>query len=357
MEIKELVAILEKNLASLSVFERDKEHKDFLDWEKRFHEQTKRIVDDKLKINTKNLINFRGKQIFVADRPVGQLKGFYSTTKTYKVLKNIIDLFVGSWKGARREALDSFNEIEKAGYLGMLKKYPPSKVGNPFFIDHKGYSFTNRYIRHTYSVGLFKDKMGNELNDNFIFMDIGSSYGIFSAVLKRDMPKTKHVLVDMPGQLVLAHYYLAQLFPDAKIAGFHEIAQVEKINKAFIDNYDFILVPTSMYEKISNSQNIVDVVTNFASLSEMSKTWFDAYINSAIFKTAKYFYTVNRYDGYPTYKDAITVLDYPVYNYKTIYMRTCPFLKYYYCSKWFFFSQRVSYPSEFFQFIGKNKNC
>ena len=75
-----------------------------------------------------------------------------------------------------------------------------------------------------------------------------------------------------------------------------------------------------------------------------------------MFKTAKYFFTVNRYDAYPTYKSGVTVLDYPLNDYKKMYMRTSDFQKDYYVNQWIFWTKKISLPSQFFEFIGEINN-
>ncbi len=126
---------------------------------------------------------------------------------------------------------------------------------------------------------------------------------------------------------------------------------LEKIDKNFIEQFDFVLVPTSMYGKLTEFS--VDVVSNFASFSEMSRAWFDLYMQSRVFKTAPFVYLVNRYDAYPTYDNKVTVLDYPLKEYEAIHMRNCPLFKNHYRGVGFFWYEAVRYPSEFFEFIGK----
>ena len=351
---KEIIREIEESIKSLFEQEKNDERINFGDWESRFLKETNKLIDNNLKIKSNNLVNFRGKQIFVADRPKAYIKSFYNSSPIYYNIKRILDKIVGSERGSIQEAIDSFCAVKEAGFVDLLKKYPSPNVGHPLNFKYKGYVFTNRYIRHIYLLGLLKKYLSNELNGDSTFLDIGSSYGIFSSLVKQEISTSRHILVDMSGQLILAHYYLSQLFPGKKIAGFKEVYEAKEIDRDFIKRFDFILIPTSMFDKLVG--NTIDVVTNFISLSEMSREWFDAYINSDVFKTAKFLYTVNRYDAYPTYQNDITILDYPLREYETIYMRTCPFLKYYYKGKNMFWYKPVRYPSEFFQFIGKNKN-
>lgn len=353
MSQNDLVAQIENSINQLIKYENQIQRQSFGDWEDRFLRETDKLIDKNKRLIAENLLNFRGKQIFVADRPTARFKSFYSNSKLYYGIVRILNLIIGSRRGELQEAKDSFESIQESKFLDLLKEYPSPEIGHPLNINYKGYVFTNRYIRHIYNLGLFKKYIQSHLHEDAVVMDIGCSYGIFSSLVKQEMKKSHHVLVDMPGQLILAHYYLGKLFPDAKIADFSDVGIEEKIDKAFITNYDFVLVPTSMYGKLS--WNSVDMVTNFISLSEMSREWFDTYIRSEVFKTAPFLFTINRYDAYPTYQNNITILDYPLNNYEPIFMRICPFLRHFYKGYLFFWYKAVDYPSNFFQFIGKRQ--
>jgi len=352
MNESKMIKEIESSVKFLTEYEKNKSRESFGDWEARFSRETQKLFDKNLNVCVRNLRNFRGKQIFVADRPSVCLKSFYSKSKLYYSLKKLLNLFLGTQRGGIREALDAFDVVEEMGFLKLLKKYPSPNIGNPLNIMYKGYVFTNRYVRHIYLLGIFKNYLEKNLSDDFITLDIGSSYGVFSSLVKQEFKKSHHVLVDMPGQLVLAQYYLSNLFPEAKIAGFKEVGEAKGgVDREFIKKYDFVLLPTSMYDLIK--ANSVDLVTNFISLSEMSRKWFNIYIQSEVFTTAPFLFTVNRYDAYPTYESNITILDYPLKDYEVIYMRNCPFLLNYYVKVLLFGYKRVNYPSQFFQFIGR----
>ncbi len=351
MSDQHIFTTINSSIKALRGYEKSIERKDFGDWEARFLKEMGKLVDQGFNVKTESLVNFRGKQLFVADRPSAPLKGFYSPSPAYYAFKTFLNLLSGTQRGGIQEAMDAYEVIERENFLHYLKKYPTSSIGRPLKIHHKGHSFTNRYIRHIYLMGMLNRHLEDKLSSDAVLMDIGSSYGIFSSLVKQERPGTHHVLVDLSGQLILAHYYLMKLFPKAKIAGFKEVVEAKHIDKAWIQQYDFILIPTSLFAKLSAGS--VDLVTNFISLSEMSRHWFFTYINSDVFTSAPYLFTVNRYDAYPTYTNDITVLDYPLKVYEKIYMRTCPFLHHYYVKKCYVGYHKVNYPSQFFQFIGK----
>jgi hypothetical protein len=164
------------------------------------------------------------------------------------------------------------------------------------------------------------------------------------------MPLSHHVLVDGYGQLILAHYFLAKTFPEARIAGFKDVIAAGEIDRTFINKYDFILCPTELYDLIS--PNSIDLITNFISFAEMTKQWFDKYMTSSPFKTAKYLFTVNRYDSFPTYNNNLTILDYSLHSYTKLHMRNCIFFNFNVCPVYLFFYKKKLYSSGTFEYIG-----
>ena len=354
MNIQVVISDIEQCIEYLQKFEKDLRRIDYGDWEKRFRIETDKLVDRNNKISSYRLENFIGMQIFVSDCPILCSSNYYYASSFYYAFRGYVNQLLGRYRASHRTSVEGLKIITNNKLLDLLDQYPMPSAGNPFAIKSKGRAFSLRYLRHIYFLGLYKKYLKEKMADEFTILDLGSSYGIFSSLLKKERPKSHHILVDLPGQLILAHYYLSTLFPDAKIAGFKEVGLQKSINKEFISKYDFILVPTSMYEFLE--ANTVDLYTNFVSLTEMNREWFDKYLTSDVFKTAKYFFTVNRYDAYPTYKSGVTVLDYPLNDYKKMYMRTSDFLKYYYKSQWIFGTKRISLPSQVFEFIGEINN-
>jgi len=171
--------------------------------------------------------------------------------------------------------------------------------------------------------------------------------------LKKEYPQSCQILLDFPEQLVLAHYFHAMNFPDARIAGFREIYEKGKIDRAFLEKYDLVLVPLSLYKNIQ--KGAVDLVMNFASFGEMKREWFDLYLKNEPFLSAKYFFTENRFQSAPDYDSDITVLDYPLHDFKTLRFGICPIFFHYYAKKNMIFNEKKLLTSQFFEFIGERK--
>nr|WP_255533914.1 putative sugar O-methyltransferase [Polynucleobacter bastaniensis] len=266
---------------------------------------------------------------------------------------SIINYLIGSRRGELRLIKKQLAIVEKEGAIRILAANEDSAIGNPMHYRHKSKNLTGRYLRHIYFYSIFEKIISRELPNDFIGLDIGSSYGVFSGLIKFNIPQSKHILVDLEGQMILAEYYLSNKFPDLKIANASDILANGIIDSEFISKYDFILVPVELFDFLKDAK--VDLVTNFLSLGEMSRYWFNKYINSNVFKSSRFLFTVNRYDSAPTYNNGLTVLDYPFQNYTTIRMQNCLFFVAYVKKALLFFYKLKPHTSGVFEYIGVRK--
>jgi putative sugar O-methyltransferase len=309
--------------------------------------QPERFINKDLTINKESLRNFLKLQLFIWDSP-----------NAFSFPRNPLKYLIYPLSGARRGAIKFLKEhyyiLEKNGCIELLKKYPISRVGNPAVFKYKGCEFTSRWARHIYNLYLFNKVFGKAIKMDFINMDIGSSYGIFSNLLKKEYPRSHQVLLDFPEQLVLAHYYLGMIFPEAKIASYKDLIDAKEINRKYIEKYDFVLIPWFMYKNV-NSYSL-DMLSNFASLGEMRREWFNYYLKSEPFLSTKYFFIHNRFQSYPEYDNDLTILDYPLKEFNTLHFGICPVQFFYmYNAKYIFFYWKKLVSSQYFEFIGERK--
>jgi hypothetical protein len=195
--------------------------------------------------------------------------------------------------------------------------------------------------------------LGSRLADDFVALDIGSSYGIFSGLLKHEWPRSVHVLVDFPEQLLLAHYFLGRLHPQGRIAGIADVLRQPALTRDWVTQHDFVLVPCPHFAALTARS--VDLVSNFASFGEMSRTWFTTYVTSAPFTTARYLFLVNRVESATTYDTDLTVLDYPLSSpFTKLHFALSPVFSkpYIYSRQALFFSTKIA-SSPYFEYIGE----
>jgi len=311
-------------------------------WNELVNTEPSRFINQDGSLNVDALKNFRRSQIFVPDLPGVEVNHF-----------NPRNLIGGERRGNLKVLRESLDILEEYGCLDLLRKYPCSPAGNPYVYRHQGYSYTFRWAKHIYSISVLNEFLGDKLDDEFVALDIGSSYGIFSSLVKREHPGSHHVLVDFPEQLILAYYFLGTCFPDARIAGVKEFREEDSLSKDFFRKFDFCLIPHTLYSQINGDS--MDLVTNFASLGEMSRTWFDYYVKAPPFQTAKYLFTANRIKSNPDYDTDLTILDYPIWEPdKLLHFTISPVFShvYHYRRKHLFFNERRAYPPAF-EYIGR----
>lgn len=311
-------------------------------WDVLVRKEPTRFINDDMTIRADILRNFRKYSIFISDAP-----SFNPSTM------DIRNLLYGGRRGAIRLLKESLSIIKEQGHDALLKKYPSNLCGNPHVFRYYGHEYTYRWLKHIHSLGLFKKYLENRLGNRFTALDIGSSYGIFSYLLKKEFGHSTHILLDFPEQLVLAYYFLGMSFPNARIAGYKELSDMGKIDRNLIEQYDFILLPWFFYEKLAPQS--VDLTANFASLGEMKRKWFDYYLKSEPFLSTKYFFTANRFQSAPTYDTDLTILDYPLHNFSKLHFAISPVFSHTYARKNLFFYEKLIFSSQYFEFIGERK--
>ena len=72
----------------------------------------------------------------------------------------------------------------------------------------------------------------------------------------------------------------------------------------------------------------------------MSRKWFDRYLTSPVFLTAKYFFTSNRVEKFPGDDMELTILDYLIWDAtKRLHFQVCPLWSNHYERRNLFFSR------------------
>ena len=269
-------------------------------WQRLVAEEPQRFLEPDGLLNEEMLRQFRRLQIFVPDIPMWDPQD-----------GGIRNLLGGGRRGDRLMVDECLDLVRLSPYEPLLRKYPCSDIGQPYVFRRDGYEYTYRWLKHVWSLGLMQDVLGARLPENFVALDIGSSYGIFSGLVKHEWPQSHHVLVDFPQQLFLAHYFLGRWHPNARIAGIREVLGQSTLTREWFEQYDFVLVPCTRFGAVSGGS--VDLVSNFASLGEMTRTWFNTYAYSEPVDAAKYLFFVNRVESAPTYDTDVTILDYPIW--------------------------------------------
>lgn len=313
------------------------------EWSERMRLEPRRFLDAGLTIRRDALKNFRRLRVFVEDIP--------AVTRGMPEALNFIN---GQHRGHLKMLQRALVNLKKEGFADLLDKYPCPPAGHPKTFSWQGYTYTLLWIKYVYNLGLFRLYIAPIAGEDFVSLDLGSNYGAFSGIVKSEYPKSHHILVDLPEQLSLAHYYLGRTFPEASIATFSDLEAHDSFDAEFMRKHDFILIPWYWYNRIRAGS--VDVFTNFSSLQEMSRHFFDYYLRAEPFLSSRIFFMINRYDSAPTYNNGITIKDFPLDDFDKILFRKSPIINERYARRHFILYKSSPYPPHF-EFIGKRHSA
>jgi len=219
--------------------------------------------------------------------------------------------------------LDDIDIIKLLGGEKLLSENPVHVTpGAESFYHINGTSVNFRWLRYIYILKRIIDQ--NLLSNGDIWVDVGSFYGGLQGLVRKHFPGARIVLVDFHHQLCRSFIYLSSQFPDAKHIMPDELGNYRNLND--MQEGAFMYLPVSDYGRIADQS--VNLVTNYFSLGEMRREFYDTYMNSQLFKTSNIVYLVNRFVSAPffekTYDTDINILDYKNLDRKVKYFDIFP---------------------------------
>ncbi len=224
----------------------------------------------------------------------------YIYKKTIKRKQN--HYFLSSLK----DDIEIINNVNAADYLLENPVHLTPGVSNYYSIDNTTVNI--RWLRYIYILKRILDLKLID-NDN-VWVDIGSYYGGLQGLLLKYKPNLKVVLLDFHHQLCRSYIYLSKLHNDINHIFPDQIKELGGIENA--PERSVIYVPATEFNLIKNQD--ASLVTNYFSFGEMKKETFLEYKNSHLIKTCKNLYSVNRVVSSPffekTYDSQLNILDY-----------------------------------------------
>ena len=240
------------------------------------------FFDEHREINENILLNFRstnkrceevfGDHFFYVDKSIGYTKSYL------KAIDLVLD----------------YHRFAKVINKELLASVTESHVGGSASVYYRGQALSEKLLFHTMIVNdivnniRFNDKQRN------VVVDIGSGYGGLDRLLSYYIPNACFILVDLPETLLITSYFIEQNFPNKRIALLSDIIdRLDEFDQLVLE-YDFIIVPPYVVEKIPNES--VDLVLNSASLGFMDKDYVHYYLGyiARMLKPLGYFYSLNK---------------------------------------------------------------
>ena len=263
-----------------------------------------------------------------------------------------------------------FDDIEIIKLLNgfdILEKCPvhESPGNNLAYFINKNVSANVRWLRYIYFTSVIRNFFNDKKTPEYI-LDIGSYYGGFQYVMKHIFPKSSHILVDFPHQLARSSIFLNKAFPNSRILAIYDLDTLNDFFEFHKDTkYDFLLLTTDFFNSFSDQYSKlnkkIDLITNFYSLGEMPKNFFNSYLESKLIKESKYLYFCNRYDSSPfyekTFQESFSMMDYLVEGFKVKLNRSSGIHNYMKPIRYLFKNKKPRPISAgYFEIIQKNKN-
>jgi putative sugar O-methyltransferase len=240
------------------------------------------FFDENREINKEVLANFRattqrceevfGDHFFYVDTTIGYTKSYL------KAIDLVLD----------------YHRFAKVINKELLASVTESHVGGSAFVYYRGQALSEKLLFHTMIVNDVINHVTFDTNKRNVVVDIGSGYGGLDRLLSYYVPNACFILIDLPETLLLTSYFIEQNFPNKRMALLSDI--IDRLDEfhLLVEEYDFIIVPPYVVEKIPNES--VDLVLNSASLGFMDRDYVHYYMGyiARMLKPLGHFYSLNK---------------------------------------------------------------
>ena len=226
---------------------------------------------------------------------ISALENFRSKTYTQSAIISDLNYLKSNNRFNKIKALSLINlyhKISEYTELELLRQASDSYIGKNICLNYRGQRLSHTVLRHAYFCSQILKFTQLDLDKKNIIVDIGGGYGSLARLLKYLYSKSTIIIFEVPEANILAAYFLKKNFPDAKIGQALDFKDINSINIELIKQFDFIILPETNIEKISN--DTVDLCINTISLGEMTNNTQNNYLENIERITKNYFYSVNR---------------------------------------------------------------
>ncbi len=253
------------------------------DWEIVSQKFQDLLLDEEGNLKKETLINFRENHSF--ESVIADTFKQVDTRENYAAayLKGI-DLVLEYHRTALK--------VKKEILASLSENY----AGNSTCVHYRGQRLSEKLLFYAIATQDISSYVPFVKEHRNVILDIGTGYGALPAILKNYIPNSCHILTDLPEVIVFASYYIKYNFPDKKIALLSDIEDKMGDFEALMQEYDFIILPSKVIEKIP--QESIDLVVNTASLGFLSQEYLAYYIGhiNRVLKIDGYLYSINKTD-------------------------------------------------------------
>lgn len=177
--------------------------------------------------------------------------------------------------------------VKKKDWLGLLR-LPEPLFGSPLLISWRGRQITQDLLNSILEVYSILEALIPTGKKPKTILEVGGGYGRVMYVMKHIFPQSKIIMVDIPPGIVLAQWYLSQVFPKRKILGISDFKKFDEIKEQFAAA-DFIFLLPHQIELLPDKS--VDLFININSFQEMHLPQIKQYFKQISRLTTTLFYT------------------------------------------------------------------
>jgi putative sugar O-methyltransferase len=145
-----------------------------------------------------------------------------------------------------------------------IKELDAPRVGNPWGYYFDGMLLYEPVFEYNFEAHYFDQLL--HCVQNPVVLEIGGGFGGLAHHFLQCSPHIKYIGVDLPENILIQTYYLASIFPDARVLTYSK--DFSLLDRSLLDHYDIVLLPN--FELPNVASRMVDLIINVRSLSEMA---------------------------------------------------------------------------------------
>jgi len=202
-----------------------------------------------------------------------------------------------------------WNNIKQRDTLDLLRtiEEPSLGKGETYTINGKKISYDLlQSLDEFYAIYPHLSK-----NTNIIICELGAGYGRLGYVFLKAIPSGSYIIVDLPGSLIIAEYYLSKLFPKKDVLRYKDTKKYKSFDRKMLSNYKVVLLAPWQLSLITDKS--LDVFINIYSFQEMTMMQIENYFSIIDRKCKGIFYSKQNFvSDNPKDDIRIEMKDYPV---------------------------------------------
>lgn len=203
-----------------------------------------------------------------------------------------------------------WQNIEKRDTLKLLKTLEEPSLGKGDTYMIQGKRMSHDLLQSLDEFYAIYPHIKNK-NEHIITAELGAGYGRLGYVFLNAIPKSTYIIIDLPGSLIIAQYYLQKVFSKEKILTFQKSSKIKKLDRKTLSKYSIVFLAPWQLPDIEDKT--LDIFINIYSFQEMTMKQVKNYFSLIDSKCKGLFYTKQYFESdNPKDEVKIDLKDYPV---------------------------------------------